>query len=176
MQIQLRPLELSDAEKLYEFFQQMPALENGKHNSANGLSPAEFSEWVKKHIDYAGGKDLPEGYVPCTTYILYVDGVPVGYSNLRHHLNPKLEKDGGHIGTQVLPQYRGKGYGDILKRETLKKAKEMGIDSVLIFNHDDNVPAWRSSEKNGGKLASVDTVDGIRLRKYVFDMSKKSGR
>jgi len=176
MQINLRPLEISDADKLYDFFQQLPASENGKNNTAHGLSREEFSQWVKKQIDASAGKNLPEGYVPSTTYILYVDGVPVGVSNLRHHLCPSLEKDGGHIGTHILPQYRGKGYGNIIKRETLKKAKEMGIDSVLIFNHDDNVPAWRSSEKMGGKLASVNDVDGIKLRKYIFDISKMSDR
>ena len=30
MQIQLKPLELSDTEVLYDFFQEMPASENGK--------------------------------------------------------------------------------------------------------------------------------------------------
>ena len=44
MQILLRPLELSDAENLYDFFQQLPASENGKHNTANGLSQKEFSK------------------------------------------------------------------------------------------------------------------------------------
>ena len=176
MEIELRPLEMADAEKLYDFFQQLPLRENGKHNSAHGLSREEFNKWVKEHIDYAEGKSLPEGYVPCTTYILYIDGVPVGMSTLRHRLSPSLEIDGGHIGTHILPQYRGKGYGNIIKEETLKKAQEMGIDKVLIFNHDDNKPAWLSSEKAGGKLDSINTVKGVRIRKYVFDMTKKSNR
>ena len=42
---------------------------------------------------------------------MYVDGTPVGVSNLRHYLNENLEKDGGHIGTHILPKYRGRGYG-----------------------------------------------------------------
>lgn len=174
MKIQLRPIQLSDAETLYEFFQQLPAFENGKNNRANGLSREEFSDWVKRQIDSSAGKNLPEGRVPSTTFILYVDDVPVGVSNLRHYLCPSLEKNGGHIGTHILPKHRGKGYGNIITQETLKKAKEMGIDTVLIFNHDDNMPAWRSSEKLGGKLDSINTVDGIKIRKYIFDMSKKS--
>lgn len=174
MKIQLKPLELSDAEKLYDFFQQLPPSENGKNNRAYGLSREKFADWVKQQIDAALGKNLPDGYVPSTTYILYIDDVPVGVSNLRHRLSPSLEKDGGHIGTHILPQYRGKGYGNIIKEETLKKAKEMGIETVLVFNHDDNVPAWRASEKLGGKLDSINVVDGIKLRKYIFDMTKKT--
>ncbi len=98
--------------------------------------------------------------------------MPVGVSNLRHYLNENLEKDGGHIGTHILPEYRGRGFGNIIKLETLKKAKEMGINPVLIFNHDDNVPAWRASEKLGGRLDSINTVKGVKIRKYVFDTAK----
>ena len=173
MKVQLRPLELSDAETLYDFFQQLPASENGKNNHAHGLSREEFNEWVKLQVDHSLGKNLQDGYVPNTTYILYIDEIPVGVGDLRHYLCPALEKDGGHIGTHILPQYRGKGYGNIIKQEMLKKAKEMGIDSVLIFNHDDNVPAWKSSEKMGGELASVNEINGVKIRKYVFDISKK---
>ena len=171
MYMQLKPLELSDASILYDFFQQLPQSENGKNNTAYGLSCEAFSEWVQKQIDFSVGKNLPAGFVPSTTYVLYIDDVPVGVSNLRHYLCPSLEKDGGHIGTHILPKYRGLGYGYILTKETLKKAKEMGIVSVLIFNHDDNVPAYRISEKIGGKLDSINIVDGIRIRKYIFDLS-----
>ena len=171
MLVELRSLELSDSDKLYEFFQRLPASENGKNNRAQGLSRAEFKKWVQKEIDSSHGKNLREGYVPGTTFVMYVDDVPVDVSNLRHYLNENLEKDGGHIGTHILPEYRGRGYGNIIKLETLKKAKEMGIKRVLIFNHDDNVSAWRTSEKMGGKLESINIVNGIKIRKYVFDTS-----
>ncbi len=176
MKVELKSLKLSDAETLYDFFQQLPASENGRTNTAYGLSREEFSEWVKQQIDFSYGKNLPQGWVPCTTYVLYIDDVPVGVSSLRHHLCPSLERDGGHIGTQILPKYRGKGYGIIIQKETMRKAEEMGIDSVLVFNHDDNEPAWRSSERLGGELASVNDIDGVMIRKYVFDMVKKTGR
>ena len=104
---------------------------------------------------------------------MYIDEKPVGVGDLRHYLCPALERDGGHIGTHILPQYRGKGYGNILIQEMLNKAKEMGIDSALIFNHDDNIPAWKISEKMGGRLASTNNVNGVKIRKYIFDMSKK---
>ena len=103
---------------------------------------------------------------------MYVDGTPVGISNLRHYLNKKLEQDGGHIGTHILPKYRGQGYGTIIKQKTLEKAKEMGIKTVLIFNHDTNTPAWRSSERLCGKLDSINEVNGVKIRKYIFDTSK----
>ena len=48
----------------------------------------------------------------------------------------------------------------------------MGIEQALVFNHDDNVPAWRTSEKLGGKLDSINIVNGIKIRKYWIDVSK----
>ncbi len=170
MKVELRPLEFSDAENLYEFFQQLPAHENGRNNRAYGLSQEEFKEWVEKQIGFSKGKNLPDGYVPSTTYVLYIDEKPVGVGDLRHYLCPSLERDGGHIGLQILPQCRGKGYGNILIQEMLKKAKEMGIDTTLVFNHDDNVPAWKTSEKMGGKLAAINEINGVKIRKYVFDL------
>ena len=92
MQIELKPLQLSDAETLYEFFQKLPASENGKNNRAHGLSKEDFAKWVQSEIDSSQGKNLKPGYVPGTTYVMYVDGVPVGVSNLRHYLNENLQK------------------------------------------------------------------------------------
>ncbi len=172
MHVELRALELSDANKLYEFFQKLPASENGKHNRAYGLSRKEFTQWVQKEIDYSQGKNLREGYVPRTTFVMYVDNIPVGVSNVRHYLNEKLEKYGGHIGIHILPEYRGRGYGNIIIMETLQKAKEMGIQRILIFHNDDNVSAWRASERAGSKLDSINIIDGIKVRKYVFDTSR----
>ncbi len=172
MQVELKPLQLSDADTLYEFFQKLPASENGKNNRAHGLSREEFTNWVQKEINYSQCKNLPEGYVPRTTFVMYVDNIPVGVSNLRHYLNEKLKKNGGHIGTHILPEYRGRGFGNIITLETLKKAKEIGIKRVLVFHYDNNIPAWRTSEKMGGKLDSINMVNGIKARKYIIDTSK----
>lgn len=174
MNIQLKPLALSDTEKLYDFFQKLPKSENGKNNYAYGLSRPEFAKWVEQEVDASQGKNLKPGYVPATTFVLYIDGTPVGVSNIRHYLNENLKTNGGHIGTHILPEYRGHGYGNIIKYAALKKAKEMQINPVLVFNHDDNIPAWRTSEKFGGKLDSINTVDGIKIRKYLFDTEKLS--
>ncbi|MFQ6739331.1 MAG: GNAT family N-acetyltransferase [Alphaproteobacteria bacterium] len=172
MKIELKPLQASDVNTLYEFFQKLPASENGKVNRAHGLSRQDFAKWVQSEIDSSQGKNLKPEYVPGTTFVMYVDGIPVGVSNLRHYLNDGLKKDGGHIGTHILPEYRGRGYGTIITIETLKKAKEMGIKLALIFNRDDNVPAWHTSEKIGGKLDVVNTVNGVKLRKYIVDTSR----
>ncbi len=174
MKIELKPLSMADADAVYEMYQSMPAEENGANNKAHGLNKEDFLKWCQREVNYATGIGLPEGYVAGTTYVLWIDGVPVGRSNLRHSLTPSLEQDGGHIGLQMAPKYRGRGYGNILLLETLKKAKEKGINPALVFNHDDNVPAWHMSERNGGKLDKIifNESKGLNVRKYLFDTSK----
>ena len=52
-----------------------------------------------------------------TTYFLIVEGTIIGAANIRHDLNHKLKKVGGHVGYGVRRSYRGQGYGSkILKK------------------------------------------------------------
>lgn len=71
----------------------------------------------------------------------------------------------------VAPQYRGRGYGKILLRETLKRAKEKGINPVLVFHFADNIPACKMSESVGGKLVEerFHEKHGRLIRKYSFN-------
>ncbi len=171
MKYKLKPLSVADADKLYDFYQTIPAAENGAGNKAYGLTKPQFIEWIKQEEKSARGLDVRADWVAATTYVLYVDDVPVGRSNLRHYLNAALEQDGGHIGLSVAPQHRGHGYSKILLRETLKCAKEKGINPVLVFHFADNIPACKMSESVGGKLVeeTFHEKHGRFIRKYIFD-------
>lgn len=168
MKIKLCPMRESDLGLLYELFQSIPLNENGFENSAFGLSETEFAQWVKEKILNSTGKNLKEGYVPQTMYILWVDNIPVGISKLRHWLTPALEQHGGHIGYAISPKFRNKGYGKIIISETLKFAKEMKIEKVLLIVNDDNVPSYKAIECNHGVLTKteIDQKDGCLIRFY----------
>ena len=67
-------------------------------------------------------------HVPSTTYFaLDLDrNIFVGAINIRHYLNEKLLKDGGHIGDGVRPSERRKGYATEMIRLALPICKELG--------------------------------------------------
>ena len=46
--------------------------ENGFYNPACNISYEEYREWLKKEDDISKGVNLPEGWVPATTYFLYI--------------------------------------------------------------------------------------------------------
>ena len=66
----------------------------------------DFTQMVKKLRGYAKGENLMPGFVPHSTYWLVSDMEIVAVSNLRHKLNEKLLKEGGHIGYGVRPSSR----------------------------------------------------------------------
>jgi len=107
--------------------------------------------FVRACEDYAAGRDLPHEWVPTSTFWLVRGRERIlGCSRLRHRLNRFLAEEGGHIGYDVRPSERGKGYGSLLLALTLGEARNIGFDKVLITADEVNVGSWRVIEKNGG--------------------------
>lgn len=99
--------------------------------------------------------------------------VIVGVSRLRHVLNAKLEDVGGHIGYDVRPSERRKGYGARLLALTLERARSLGLPRVLLTCDTDNVASARIIEKNGGVLASqsVSPATGVMVSRYWIELT-----
>ena len=99
------------------------------------------------------GIDLKPNLVPQTTYWLVKDGTTiVGESRLRHALTPDLKLEGGHIGYVIRPSQRLQGNGKEILRLTMRKAKEMGFDKVLVTCDKDNIGSSKIIVANGGIL------------------------
>lgn len=152
--IELKKLSINDGKDIYNLLQEMPKEENGLINKANGLSFEEFQAWLKAKQIESEQEGLIDGWkVPSTTFWLYVDGVPVGFGNLRHFLTEALSKAGGNIGYGIAPQFRGKGYGNILLKLLLQEARKIGLEKVLVTIHLDNIPSQKVALANGGVIS-----------------------
>lgn len=113
-----------------------------------------FTDYLKRLDDAANGEGLPEGIVPGNTYWLVRGQRMLGTCNLRHRLNENLLHYGGHIGYSIRPSGRRKGYATILLRLAIGKARDRGIDRVLVTCDKDNIASARVIQKNGGVLES----------------------
>ncbi|SEI52666.1 Predicted acetyltransferase [Lachnospiraceae bacterium A10] len=142
----------SDYRKTYELYMSFPKDENGYINSVYGYNYEQFLEWIEKKRNWSLGKELPEGFVPDTTYVLVDEGVYVGVFNLRHHLNDFLREGPGHIGYCVSKKYRGNGYATKGLGLTLEKAKQMGIQEVYMSVNKDNPASLRVQMKKGAYI------------------------
>lgn len=150
--MQLIRVQDSDYRKTYELYMTFPENENGYLNSVYGYSYEEFLGWIEKKRNWTLGKELPEGFVADTTYVLEDDGKYVGVFNLRHYLNDFLREGPGHIGYCISQQYRGLDYATRGLALTLEKAKEKGIEEAYLSVNKDNAASLRVQMKNGAYI------------------------
>jgi predicted acetyltransferase len=121
----------------------------------------DFRAYVDALARQQDSQDLPPDWVPWSTFwLLSEEGRVVGTSRLRYWLVPHLEMEGGHIGYDVRPSARGQGYGRALLALTLEKARDLGLEEVLVTCDRDNVASVRVIEKNGGQKIGQTVPDG----------------
>lgn len=139
-------------------------LEGTSHNKYNG----DFELFLKKVEDLRQGRNLPEGWMPESLYWLVDDSKFIGRLAIRHALNDHLRTIGGHIGYAIRPSERQKGYGSLALTLGLQKAKELGIDPVLLTCLSTNIASKRIIEKHGGVYeGESDNENGTTLRFWV---------
>jgi predicted acetyltransferase len=130
----------------------------------------DFSELVVRLNNWSLGIDLPDGWVPHTTFWLVEDEEIIGVSSLRHRMTDQLKRLGGHIGFGVRPSAQGRGVAKELLRRTLHEAGLLGIPEVLVICLKDNVASSSVIKANGGRLESeynVPEYSGL-LQRYVI--------
>ena len=154
MKIELKQLSIKMGQPEYDMLQGIVDGENGFSNPAYKLSKNEYKKWLEKENNYSKGKELPEGWIPATTYLLYIDEIPVGYGRVRHSSSEYLENviGAGNLGYAISKQYRGKGYGNLLFKELLNKCKDFGYTEIKLFPYKDNEATVRIMLKNGGEI------------------------
>lgn len=127
-----------------------------------------FPSYISRLLSESQGKHLPDGFVPQTTYWLVEGDEFVGRVSIRHILNKQLEKEGGHIGFDIRPSKRKKGYGKKILELALPKALELGLAKVLITCNDNNEASIKIIKANKGVFQDKLKMGGGRPSKLRF--------
>jgi len=133
----------------------------------------DFEGFVKKFNDYTKGKNLPEGWVPASHFwLVNKDNLIIGSSGFLHKLTPYFRKYRGHIGYFIRPSQRQKGYGKLILALTLEKAKQFGLQRVLVNCYEDNIASKKIIEANGGVLEDIimDENRKVPKRRYWIEL------
>ena len=127
------------------------------HGEFYAPAKSDFQAYVHGLLDEERGFNLREGWVPCThRWLVASGGVMVGVIRLRHNINtPFLAASAGHIGYDVAPSHRGRGYGHMALRAALAEAGAIGLKRVLLFTGEDNAASRSVIERQGGQLESI---------------------
>lgn len=130
----------------------------------------DFDKYVEKLLNNSKGIGLPKDRVASSTYwLVNKENNVLGVIRIRHELNSEYLKNIiGHIGYDISPSNRKKGYGELILQLGLAKAKELGINSILITCKSDNYPSSRVIEKNNGVFESeiLDSISNNLYKRY----------
>ena len=110
---------------------------NGLYKAINENTYPKWLEWIKQ-------------YNSRTFLIINEEQKIVGLINIRYSLNDYLKRGGGHIGYNIRPSERKKGYGSLLLSLALNEAKKIGLEKVLISCKQENAASEKVIISNGG--------------------------
>ncbi len=113
---------------------------------------ASIDQVVTALNGWSEGRNLGEGWVPCSTWFWREGDTLQGVINIRHYLSPALEKTGGHIGYSVAPSHRRKGVAKRMLGAAIEHCRRLGIERAFLTCDAKNTGSWRAIEANGGVM------------------------
>lgn len=120
--------------------------------SFEALAAAAEADRYRQHTTASGS-------VPCSWFWIGngdTEDPITGFVALRHTLdNEFLARVGGHIGYSVRPSRRRRGHAAAALALTLVKARELGLDRVLVTCADGNAGSAAVIEGGGGVFESI---------------------
>ena len=133
-ELQIRPVNESDAEFLYQLMNCPSLLER-----LNEV-PTTRQDWTDAISEWLKDEDEED-------YIVLAGGIRTGWLGV----NGLLGGDGiAYLKMAAfLPEYQGKGYGTCSIREVLDSLKQRGIEQVFLYTDSDNAPAQACYRKCG---------------------------
>ena len=137
-ELQIRPVNESDAEFLYQLMNCPSLLER-----LNEV-PTTRQDWTDAISEWQKDEDEED-------YIVLAGGIRTGW------LGVNGLRGGDGIAylkmAAFLPEYQGKGYGTCSIREVLDSLKQRGIEQVFLYTDSDNAPAQACYRKCGFTVA-----------------------
>lgn len=136
------------------------------------LGYSDYEAYINKLRMQREGKCLPEGWAPSHTLFLVDNNDIKGVIRIRMNLASEfLQKYIGHMGYDIKASERGKGYGREILSLGLLKAKELGLQEVLILCSEENIASRKIIEQHEGQFEStIIDSEGEVLRRYWIDL------
>ena len=99
----------------------------------------------------------------------------LGSISIRHNLNDEmLSKFGGHIGYNIRPSERRKGFATKMLYLALEKCEELGLEDVMVTCKEDNIGSAKTIENNCGILKEIIFIpeENCNFKKYWINVKE----
>ena len=134
-----------------------------------------FRRYLDVLVEQEQGINLPSAqHVPSTFLFAFAGARIVGRASIRHSLNEFLEREGGHIGYVVVPEFRRQGYASAILGLALQVARaKCRTHRILVTCDDDNLGSIKAIERNGGILGDVIRGSDLAnpIRRYWIELT-----
>lgn len=135
---------------------------------------ASIDAYLRECREMEDASTVPPGLVPQTTFwILDDDDTVVGMVRVRHRLNRKTRRNGGHIGFYIHPGHRRRGHATRALGLALEELRRIGVCRALLTVFPENAASIRVVEANGGRYEDTasDPETGRPVNRYWVDLS-----
>lgn len=135
----------------------------------------DFYEWFKAEQKLDREEDLKKNQVGCTTYLVLTkeDDELIALLDMRHSLDYNHGSLYGHIGIDIRPTKRNKGYYKEILKLSVELAKELKMKKLVIACDYTNIPSKKGIERVFGDDYQLVPVEGSYYLVYEKDLRKK---
>ncbi len=155
----LKKPSIFDIEKLDEYNNEFSKIDS---NFVPSITKDNFKEKLKELELWEQGLSSYMKNIKCIFYFIMRDNKIIGTSSIR--INPEdnqeYSKYAGHIGYEILPNFRNKGYGSLACHTLLKECQKLGLKEVQIICDEKNHGSQKVIENNMGILRHVCIYNG----------------
>lgn len=182
MELYMRPVTIFDKDLLTDFAKEHYAvnekIEAGDCSLILGKSYSEyesFYDWFKAEENLSREEKLKKNQVGCTTYLVLTktEEKLIALLDIRHSLAYPHGEVYGHIGIDIRPTERNKGYYKEILKMTIEIIKEYNINKIVIACEYGNIASKRGIEHVFGKEYQTVPVEGTYYLVYVKELGKK---
>ena len=140
------------------------------------LSEGDFQLYIQNLLSKTErNPDRPE-LVPESILWLIDDDEYIGRVSIRHKLNERSLIIKGNFSYDIRPSKRMRGYGTLILKLAIVKARELGLDRALVACDVNNIGSRKCIESNGGVLENEIEVElageQVLARRYWIKIEK----
>lgn len=140
------------------------------------FNPDHFEQWkgyiLEGYSNCEKGINIPEGMPRTFTYWCVENNTFIGEIQLRPYLDKEQAETWGHVAYAVRYSKWNQGYGTLLLKKALEKAKEFNLEEVFVACRESNIGSIKIIEKNKGQLINkINDTEGSLNHVYLIKNS-----